>query len=546
MLTVVACCADDAEHATDDGDDTIFMKQSPEEKAAKRTRQLALSAFQRAVTQMAFTHLSSNDDALFTELLKVLSKPPTERTEWELQRLLLWTENAKTGSSTAGFKFILELPSQEESDVRIEVCRCMTVTEVKADDTIMKQGDKGECMYIIMKGEVEVLAEENGSEKHLAYMATGGSFGDIAIMADDEADQVRTATIRAREDSVLGVLSRDDYRRHILRMQQEAKAEVVEMMRNVPYLSRVSRGDLLRMAMMFRPTKYYRGELIAQQKAMPEAVIFLTSGDFVISTATDDDSDRREINVMQVSVGSTIEPVGLHMIFEEQTPYRRTLRAATTCEGWAVGRNVAKRVLNKRHVLQGLQEHNEMMEKLIQKRVDESKAGDAVRCSLGFTPRKVQSMLEKAVGSRRIPQSPDEPKTRVPATPSNKDYRRGSVYVPEAKDQQADEQRKLMAMANYARHHPHRQPLHVAKAPREFSFIVPDSVRSIRHASDSIVICATLPQARYRHRWYATFLQWRLGNPFESPVLQAMKTRNSFGTYRMKTCPQAAVQRAWR
>ena len=42
-----------------------------------------------------------------------------------------------------------------------------------------------------------------------------------------------------------------------------------------------------------------------------------------------------------------------------------------------------------------------------------------------------------------------------------------SSYVPEAKDHQADEQRKIMAMASYARHHPHRQPLHLAKSPRE-------------------------------------------------------------------------------
>ena len=60
-------------------------------------------------------------------------------------------------------------------------------------------------------------------------------------MAEDEADQIRSATIRAKCDCVLGVLSRDDYRRHILRMQQEAKAEVVEMMQNVSYMNRVSR-----------------------------------------------------------------------------------------------------------------------------------------------------------------------------------------------------------------------------------------------------------------------------------------------------------------
>lgn len=455
-------CFVDEEAPLDDGDDIKFLKLTPEEKLAKKTRQLAVSAFQRAVTMMAFTHLSSDDDKLFDELLKVLSTPPLERTEWELQRLLLWAENVKTGNPQNGFPFILGLPGQEESDVRIEVCRCMTLQRVEADATIMKQGAKGDCMYILMRGEVQVLSEENGTEKQLAVMKTGSSFGDIAIMADTEEEQVRTATIRSSEASILGVLSRDDYRRHILRMQQEAKAEVVEMMHNVPYLSRVSRGDLLRMAMMFQPMKFRRGDVIAKQGEMPEFVLFITSGSFVMTVGK-----RDETTVMQTSVGSTIEPVGLQMILEEQPLYSCTLRAVTTCEAWSVGRNVAKRVLNKRHVLQAYQEHTDIMQTLIEKRVSEAQAGDAVRSSLGFTPRKVQSMVEKAVGSRRVPHGADAPQLR--AAPTNKDYRRGSVYVPEAKDQKADEQRKLMAMANYARNHPNRQPLHVAKAPRELA-----------------------------------------------------------------------------
>eukprot|EP01043_Picozoa_sp_COSAG02_P062585 COSAG02_NODE_8673_length_2485_cov_2.074602_2_plen_185_part_00 len=127
-------CFVDEEAPLDDGDDIKFLKLTPEEKLAKKTRQLAVSAFQRAVTMMAFTHLSSDDDKLFDELLKVLSTPPLERTEWELQRLLLWAENVKTGNPQNGFPFILGLPGQEESDVRIEVCRCMTLQRVDANE----------------------------------------------------------------------------------------------------------------------------------------------------------------------------------------------------------------------------------------------------------------------------------------------------------------------------------------------------------------------------------------------------------------------------
>ena len=61
------------------------------------------------------------------------------------------------------------------------------------------------------------------------------------------------SSLRSRTDCVLGVLSRSDYRRHILRMQQEAKADLVEKLQQIPYLNQVKRGELLRMAMMCKP-----------------------------------------------------------------------------------------------------------------------------------------------------------------------------------------------------------------------------------------------------------------------------------------------------
>ena len=177
-------------------DDMPLIQLTAEEKKAKADRQAALSAFQRAVTMMAFTHQSNNDEEMMTELLKVLETDPIERTEWELQRLLLWAENyKKEGRAEVGFKFIKDLPPPEESDVRIEVCRCMGVERFEEGKDICVQGEKGECMYVIMEGEVQVLAVlPDGREEHLAYMGSGNSIGELAVMSEDEADALRYAS----------------------------------------------------------------------------------------------------------------------------------------------------------------------------------------------------------------------------------------------------------------------------------------------------------------------------------------------------------------
>ena len=60
-------------------------------------------------------------------------------------------------------------------------------------EIIIRQGEVGNCMYIIQKGKVEVLIEEDGQEFQLAVRSEGDFVGEMAIFERD----VRSATIRA-------------------------------------------------------------------------------------------------------------------------------------------------------------------------------------------------------------------------------------------------------------------------------------------------------------------------------------------------------------
>lgn len=61
---------------------------------------------------------------------------------------------------------------------------------------IVQQGSVGDCMYVILKGEVEVLVEKKGKQVCLATLGEKDIFGEMAI-AEKE---VRSATIRALGD----------------------------------------------------------------------------------------------------------------------------------------------------------------------------------------------------------------------------------------------------------------------------------------------------------------------------------------------------------
>jgi CRP-like cAMP-binding protein len=65
--------------------------------------------------------------------------------------------------------------------------------EYKAGEIIVQQGEAGNCMFVIQKGEVEALAESDGRQLRLRSMGRNEFFGEMALFEKE----VRTATIRA-------------------------------------------------------------------------------------------------------------------------------------------------------------------------------------------------------------------------------------------------------------------------------------------------------------------------------------------------------------
>lgn len=73
--------------------------------------------------------------------------------------------------------------------------------------TIFRQGDDGDRAYFIHSGDVEVVREENGSEKVLARLTRGQYFGEMALLAN----QPRNATVRAATDLRVAVLGKRNF-----------------------------------------------------------------------------------------------------------------------------------------------------------------------------------------------------------------------------------------------------------------------------------------------------------------------------------------------
>lgn len=78
-------------------------------------------------------------------------------------------------------------------------------------EVIVRQGEVGNCMYVIQGGQVEVLLRKGDSDICVAVLGDGDFFGEMALF-DQE---VRSATVRARGEVRLLTLEKKSFLRRI-------------------------------------------------------------------------------------------------------------------------------------------------------------------------------------------------------------------------------------------------------------------------------------------------------------------------------------------
>ena len=78
-------------------------------------------------------------------------------------------------------------------------------------EVIVRQGEIGNCMYVIQQGQVEVLLRKGDADVCVAVLGEGDFFGEMALF-DQE---VRSATVRARGEVRILTLEKRTFLRRI-------------------------------------------------------------------------------------------------------------------------------------------------------------------------------------------------------------------------------------------------------------------------------------------------------------------------------------------
>ena len=86
---------------------------------------------------------------------------------------------------------LFEMLSPAEVDVLAELSRSV---QFAPGDVLVREGEVGSSLFVLVAGEVDVVRAEGGAEKVIASLAAPASLGEMSLI-DRE---VRSATLRAR------------------------------------------------------------------------------------------------------------------------------------------------------------------------------------------------------------------------------------------------------------------------------------------------------------------------------------------------------------
>jgi CRP/FNR family cyclic AMP-dependent transcriptional regulator len=105
-----------------------------------------------------------------------------------------------------------------------------------AKSTIIAAGEHSDSLYLILKGSVTILIEDNeGREMIVAYLNTGDFFGELGLFQAPSSESQRSAWVRAKTECEIAEISYNKFRElslHDPELMYAIGGQMAERLRN--------------------------------------------------------------------------------------------------------------------------------------------------------------------------------------------------------------------------------------------------------------------------------------------------------------------------
>ena len=171
--------------------------------------------------------------------------------------------------------------------------------EFDAKDTIIRESEIGDCMYVLVDGVAEVTIRSGGGgrEVTIATLRSGDFFGDVSLMPEN-TDR-RNATVRAlhpckvfridKKHVLMSVQGDVDPSEEItIRKQSPMEVEIVELLRGMRLFNSLTQEELLNIGNWTELITVGPGDFVLKEAEEGEVLYVVLNGTVEIFTQDDD------------------------------------------------------------------------------------------------------------------------------------------------------------------------------------------------------------------------------------------------------------------
>lgn len=170
---------------------------------------------------------------------------------------------------------LFQASSTQERDAILDAVSVLTVP---AGRQVLRQGDIGDALYIVISGTADCYLESPGTSPAKQFVQereAGSIFGELSIMWNVP----RALSVFARDQCVLGRLERQAYQNLVVRSQIRARERREECLRNVKLLEMLGDEQIARLADTLTLRVYEAGSDIICQGEEGREFFIVQSGE---------------------------------------------------------------------------------------------------------------------------------------------------------------------------------------------------------------------------------------------------------------------------
>src|SRR5574343_88782 len=118
----------------------------------------------------------TESDFKLTDIIKILSTPPSQRTQAAIKMLIQQTES---------LSIFNQMTEEQEEQMFKECCQVLRYKYIPMGFFVFNTGDKGDYFYLILDGLVSIsMPNENKDLEQVCFLGPGGTFGELALIKD--------------------------------------------------------------------------------------------------------------------------------------------------------------------------------------------------------------------------------------------------------------------------------------------------------------------------------------------------------------------------